>query len=178
MRLLLPDGFKIPAHWHPKVEHVTVISGTFNVGMGDKFDQAATRAMPAGTFGFWPAEMRHFVWTKGDTIVQLHGTGPWMITYVRSVQMIPASRSRWTRAGSSPKGTPPHDRFIRLVHVYTSTDHIHVSRRLDRSNPACRIICSILATGCTNVRKKFFLRRRRPFSNLTPSHPLISTSRG
>ena len=82
MRLLLPDGFKIPPHWHPKVEHVTVISGTFNVGMGDKFDQTATREMPAGTFGFWPAEMKHFAWAKGETVLQLHGTGPWMITYV------------------------------------------------------------------------------------------------
>ena len=84
MRLRLPDGFKVPPHWHPKVEHVTVISGTFNVGMGEQFDQTATRAMPAGTFGFWPAEMRHFAWTKGETVVQLHGTGPWMITYVNS----------------------------------------------------------------------------------------------
>src|SRR5687768_14191038 len=60
MRLRMPDGFRIPPHWHSKIEHVTVISGTFNVGMGDTFDQTATRAMPAGTFGFWPAEMRHF----------------------------------------------------------------------------------------------------------------------
>lgn len=82
MRLWLPDGFKIQPHWHPKVEHVTVISGTFNIGMGDKFDQAATREMPAGTFGFWPAEMKHFAWTKGDTVLQVHGTGPWMINYV------------------------------------------------------------------------------------------------
>jgi len=65
MRLWLPDGFKIQPHWHPKVEHVTVISGTFNVGMG-----------------FWPAEMKHFAWAKGETVLQLHGTGPWMITYV------------------------------------------------------------------------------------------------
>jgi quercetin dioxygenase-like cupin family protein len=82
MRLWLPDGFKISPHFHPKVEHVTVISGTFNFGMGDKFDQTATRAMPAGTFGFWPAEMKHFAWAKGETIIQLHGIGPWMITYV------------------------------------------------------------------------------------------------
>jgi hypothetical protein len=82
MRLWLPDGFKIPPHWHPKVEHVTVISGTFNLGMGEKFDQTATRAMPAGTFGFWPAEMRHYAWAKGETVLQLHGTGPWMIMYV------------------------------------------------------------------------------------------------
>lgn len=82
MRLLLPDGFRIPPHWHPKVERVTVISGTFNLGMGEKFDKSATRKMPAGTFGFWPAGMRHFAWTKGRTILQLHGTGPWLITYV------------------------------------------------------------------------------------------------
>ena len=84
MRLWLPDGFKVQPHWHPKVEHVTVISGTFNIGMGEKFDQATTREMPAGTFGFWPAEMRHFAWTKGETIIQLHGIGPWMITYVNA----------------------------------------------------------------------------------------------
>lgn len=82
MRLWFPDAFKIQPHWHPKVEHVTVISGTFNIGMGDKFDQTATREMPAGTFGFWPAEMRHFAWAKGDTVLQLHGVGPWMINYV------------------------------------------------------------------------------------------------
>ena len=82
MRLWLPDGFKIAPHWHPKVEHVTVISGTFNLGMGEKFDQAAGREMPAGTFGFWPANMKHFAWAKGDTVIQLHGIGPWMITYV------------------------------------------------------------------------------------------------
>ncbi len=84
MRLWFPDGFKIPPHWHPKVEHVTVISGSLNLGMGEKFDQTATREMPAGTFGFWPAEMRHFAWAKGETVVQLHGTGPWMITYVNA----------------------------------------------------------------------------------------------
>jgi hypothetical protein len=50
--------------------------------MGDKFDQAATQAMPAGTFGFWPAGMKHFAWAKGETVLQLHGIGPWKIEYV------------------------------------------------------------------------------------------------
>ncbi len=82
MRILMPDGFKVPPHTHPKVEHVTVISGTFNFGMGDKFDQATTQAMPASTFGFWPAGMKHFAWMKGETVLQLHGIGPWTIEYV------------------------------------------------------------------------------------------------
>jgi len=82
MRLKMPDGYKIPPHTHPKVEHVTVISGTFNFGMGTQFDQSATRRMHAGTFGYWPAGMNHFVWSKGETVVQLHGIGPWKIEYL------------------------------------------------------------------------------------------------
>lgn len=82
MRLWFPDGFKIAPHWHPKVERITVISGTFNLGMGDTFDASKTREMPAGTFGHWAADMRHFAWTKGETVLQLHGVGPWTITYV------------------------------------------------------------------------------------------------
>jgi quercetin dioxygenase-like cupin family protein len=81
-RALLPDGYRIPPHTHSKVERITVISGTFNVGMGDKFDQGKTRAMPAGTYGFWPAGMKHFVWAKGETVIQFHGIGPWSLTYV------------------------------------------------------------------------------------------------
>jgi hypothetical protein len=81
-RVKVPDGYRIPVHTHPKTERVTVISGTFNIGMGDKFDQAATEPMPAGTYGFWEAGMKHFVWVKGETIVQFHGQGPWSIQYV------------------------------------------------------------------------------------------------
>lgn len=82
MRLQLPDGFRIAPHFHGGVEHVTVISGTFHVGMGDTVDAASAKRMPAGTFGFWPAGMRHFAFTEGATVLQLHGQGPWTITYV------------------------------------------------------------------------------------------------
>ena len=82
MRLSLPDGFRIPPHFHGGVEHITVIAGTFNVGMGDTFTPSSAKKMPAGTFGFWPAGMRHFAFTEGATVLQLHGQGPWTITYV------------------------------------------------------------------------------------------------
>lgn len=82
MRLKLPDGYRIPPHTHPKPERLTVISGTFHIGMGDKFDTAKGMALPAGTYGTWAPGMRHYVWTKGETVVQLHGVGPWMIEYV------------------------------------------------------------------------------------------------
>ena len=82
MRLMLPDGMRVQPHWHPKVERITVISGVFNLGMGDAFDESKTRPMVAGAYGYWPANMRHFVWAKGETVLQLHGVGPWSITYV------------------------------------------------------------------------------------------------
>ncbi len=82
LRVRMPDGYRIPPHTHPKPERVTVLSGTFYIGMGDKFDPEKGRAMPAGSFGTWPAGMKHFVWAKGETVIQLHGTGPWSLTYV------------------------------------------------------------------------------------------------
>lgn len=81
-RVKVPDGYRIPPHTHPKTERVTVIAGTFNIGMGDTFDAEKTQAMPTGTYGHWPVGMHHFVWTKGETIVQFHGDGPWSINYL------------------------------------------------------------------------------------------------
>jgi anti-sigma factor ChrR (cupin superfamily) len=82
MRLQMPDGYKIPPHYHKQFEHVTVVSGSFNLGMGETFDDKAGQPMPAGTFGFLPPGMRHYAWSKGETVIQLHGMGPWEIVYV------------------------------------------------------------------------------------------------
>ncbi len=82
MRLKMPAGYQIPPHWHVRTEHVTVVSGTFNLGMGEKFDKSAGHVMPAGTFGFLAPQMRHFAWASGETVIQLHGMGPWEIVYV------------------------------------------------------------------------------------------------
>lgn len=81
-RVKVPDGYRIPPHSHPKPERVTVISGTFNIGMGDTFDEKKGTEMPAGTYGTWPKRMKHFVWVKGETVIQFHGDGPWSIDYL------------------------------------------------------------------------------------------------
>ena len=81
-RVKVPDGYRIPPHMHPKPERVTVISGSFHLGMGDKFDPRHATPLPAGTYGTWPAGMKHFVWVEGETVVQFHGDGPWQIEYV------------------------------------------------------------------------------------------------
>ena len=82
MRLWMPAGYQIPPHFHPGTEHITVVSGTFYVGMGEKFDRTRGTPLPTGTFGALPAGMRHFAWTEGETVIQLHGVGPWRLTYV------------------------------------------------------------------------------------------------
>jgi quercetin dioxygenase-like cupin family protein len=82
LRIRMPDGYKIPPHHHPAVEHVTVLQGTFVLGMGEKATTDGEKPLAAGSFAFMPAGTRHFARTQGDTIVQLHGIGPWGITYV------------------------------------------------------------------------------------------------
>ncbi|MEO8075440.1 MAG: cupin domain-containing protein [Acidobacteriota bacterium] len=82
LRLKLPDGYKIPAHWHPTDEHVTVIQGTFRAGMGDKYDDAALHDFPVGSFLKMPKTMRHFAVAKGEVIVQINGPGPFVVNYV------------------------------------------------------------------------------------------------
>ena len=81
-RVKAPDGFTIPPHTHPRAERVTVIAGTFHIAMGEKLDKASGQAMSAGSFGYWPAGMKHFAWVTGETIVQFHGIGPWVINYL------------------------------------------------------------------------------------------------
>ena len=81
-RLKLPANYKIPAHWHPGVERVTVLSGTFNYGMGEQLDQQKTTALGAGSVIIMPPKMRHFAWTKEETVIQLNTTGPWDIIYI------------------------------------------------------------------------------------------------
>lgn len=82
VRLQFPAGYKIPAHTHPTAERVTVISGTFNMGMADKFDDTAGHEMVAGSFAIMPAGVKHFAWATGEAVVQVQSTGPFVINYV------------------------------------------------------------------------------------------------
>jgi oxalate decarboxylase/phosphoglucose isomerase-like protein (cupin superfamily) len=82
VRLSCTDGTKIAPHWHPTTENVTVIKGTFKVGMGSKWDSAAMAEFPVGGFVSAPAKMRHYAECKGDTVLQVHGVGPLVINFV------------------------------------------------------------------------------------------------
>jgi len=89
LRLRCVDGAKIPAHWHPTDENVTVLKGTFLVGMGETFDESKLKTMNVGNFVTMPKEMRHFATCKGETIVQVHGMGPFKVNWVNPSEVTP-----------------------------------------------------------------------------------------
>ena len=78
----MPDGYTIPPHWHSTIENVTVLSGTFNVGMGDKLDKSKGQALTLGGFFSAPPHMSHFAWATGETVVEVTGMGPLDFKYV------------------------------------------------------------------------------------------------
>ena len=82
VQLSMPDGYKIKPHSHPTDEKVTVVDGTFLVGMGDTWDVGKAKPMATGATGAVPANMAHFAQAKGKTVVQVESTGPFAMTYV------------------------------------------------------------------------------------------------
>jgi len=82
IRLKLAAGTKLPLHTHPAVERVTVISGALFLGAGEKFEPKNAKALGVGSVAIMPVGMKMFAFTKKETIIQLHGTGPWGISYL------------------------------------------------------------------------------------------------
>jgi quercetin dioxygenase-like cupin family protein len=82
-RVKLPANYKIPPHFHKAGENVTVLSGSFFIGLGEKFDQGSGKELSPGAFVAIPATHRHFAWAGGqETLIQVHGVGPTDITFV------------------------------------------------------------------------------------------------
>lgn len=75
-RVRLPAGFKVQPHTHAADEHVTVLQGTWSLGVGDTFDASRLRSFPVGSFVVVPAGTPHFLFIESETIVQVHGVGP------------------------------------------------------------------------------------------------------
>lgn len=82
LRLKLPENYTIPPHTHPRPEIVTVISGTLNIGMGEKIERDKMQQLPAGSFFAFEPGMAHYVSTEGETVLQLNSSGPWALEYV------------------------------------------------------------------------------------------------
>jgi hypothetical protein len=107
VRLKMPDGYRVMPHWHPTAENLTVLSGEFHVGMGDKFDESSMLTLPAKSLGVVPPHHNHYAMAKGETEIQVSSTGPFKLIYVNPAddpthgQASPAKKG-----GTATKKTP------------------------------------------------------------------------
>ena len=76
IRIRFPKGYGIPAHTHPDAREVTIISGTYATGYGERFDPAGLKVLPAGSFYTEPANLPNYIEIKEDVVLQVSGTGP------------------------------------------------------------------------------------------------------
>jgi quercetin dioxygenase-like cupin family protein len=79
LRLSLPDGYKIPLHWNPTAEYVTVLSGGMQLGMGNSVDTSAAQSYSPGDFVFIPPRHPHWAQARGATVLQVSGNGPFQL---------------------------------------------------------------------------------------------------
>jgi quercetin dioxygenase-like cupin family protein len=84
MLVSMPDGYRLPPHYHPSFEHVEVKQGTVLAGMGDRIDPTHTRALTVGDSATAPAGMHHWSIAKGPTLLSVTFMGPYTITYLRA----------------------------------------------------------------------------------------------
>jgi hypothetical protein len=89
IRIRNDDGQIVMPHWHPEDEHIVVVKGHWYLGDGHKFDRSALREMKPGDYGLVPKKMMHFAWSEGETVIQVHGIGPF--------QVLPAADDEWLR---------------------------------------------------------------------------------
>ena len=82
MRFRYSGKARIPPHWHPTDEHLTILTGTFRLGVGERGDESSTTALGPGAYAFVAAKMAHYAWAEDGTTVQAHGIGPFVINYV------------------------------------------------------------------------------------------------
>jgi len=81
-RLKFPPDFKVAPHWHPGIEHITIISGTLHMGLGSTFDTSKMRPLGPGSVSIMQPGTHHYVMTREETIGQVHSIGPWSVNYV------------------------------------------------------------------------------------------------
>ena len=99
VRVKFPDGYKVMPHTHPTAENVTVLSGALRVGMGREWNEASMQELSVGGYGYMPPATPHYAHARGETVLQIHGTAPFALTYVN-----PADDPRTGAARPSGQG--------------------------------------------------------------------------
>lgn len=93
--LSVPPHTTIPAHSHRDTRMATVISGTWQFGYGDRFNEDTLKTLPAGSVYSEPAGRNHFARTLDDPVlVQITGVGP---TDTQYAEVTSASKAVTTR---------------------------------------------------------------------------------
>jgi hypothetical protein len=82
IRATMPANYKIPPHWHPTNEHVTVLEGSLYMGMGEKMDEHNATQLKVGGFSMMPMKTAHYAFTKEKCVIQVHAMGPFDVTYI------------------------------------------------------------------------------------------------
>ena len=84
IRAQVPAGYKVPPHWHPGDENLTILSGSVALGMGDSFEESKMQSIGVGGYAALPAQMHHYFLAKAATTFQVHGMGPFAVICARS----------------------------------------------------------------------------------------------
>ena len=81
LRLQFPAGYRFPVHWHPGAENLTVVSGPFQLAMGNTADWSALKTYAPGDYIYVPPRHAHFGGSsaQGASVIQLHGQGPFQV---------------------------------------------------------------------------------------------------
>lgn len=82
LRLRYPAGYEKGPHYHPRDAFVTVLSGEYFRGYGNRVDQSGGIRLTPGTFSVNPGKVSHYEWTTMPAEIQVHATGPWETVYV------------------------------------------------------------------------------------------------
>jgi hypothetical protein len=121
IRIWNPTNYIVPPHWHPEDEHIVVVKGTWHVGMGDKFDRNALRELHVGDYALMPKKMPHFGWSETETIIQVHGIGPFQIIPVDAEEHL----SGWK---NDPQRGWVRDPQATSFFKFRITDHVRSKR--------------------------------------------------
>lgn len=82
IRLKFPENYTVRPHWHPTAENITVIEGALYMGTQSTFDKQKAGKLEKGDFAAMPAKFVHYAFCEAPTVVQIHGMGPFAITYI------------------------------------------------------------------------------------------------
>ena len=132
-------GYITLPHTHPIDENITVVKGSWSLGMGRRFNRSALEPMDTGTFGVAPKNMAHFAWSKTETILQIHGIGPFGSTVVEPVYELTDkgifSLTSLLLPGSATSSSPPNCFALKVnAKVRGEAEGIVVGARCSPSN--------------------------------------------